>query len=266
MNEIEENFKNLSIDNSDKQRIIKLFLNNVKSIDISIEHSNHCGREGHWLERRLNIKHNNKNEPDLYGFEIKKFSSIISFGDFSASEYLYSPKKLFINKYNEWIDINITRNEYIKYFGTKNEKKINRYSWSGTCIPKYNNWNKCGQNMLFNENNDLCIYYSFDKDKRPNKNELPYFLQTNNIILIAIWKKDKLEKHINNKYNKEGFIIFKKIKNTYQKIYFGKPFIDKIKNEIIYFDSGMHEGNNRNYSQFRSSYSKFWNLLVIEEY
>jgi len=36
------------------------------------------------------------------------------------------------------------------------------------------------------------------------------------------------------------------------------------KNKKIIFDSGMYDGNSRNYSQFRGS--GFWNELIIEEY
>jgi hypothetical protein len=244
----------------------------VKGVEIILKSNNHDGKEGHWLEKKMGIKCNKRNEPDLYGYEMKKESSKISFGDFSASEYLFSLKKLYIKEYNEWCDdISITKNNYIRYFGTQNEKKNNRYSWSGSCVPTYDNWNYCGQNILFNENNDLCIYYLFDKDERTTKDKLPSFLKTNKKILIAIWKKDKLEGHINNKFNKKGFFIVKKIKNTYEKICFGKPFnyehfVENIKNKNIIFDSGMYEGNSRNYSHFRSSNVKFWNLLIIEEF
>ena len=64
--------------------------------------------------------------------------------------------------------------------------------------------------------------------------------------------------------NKKGFFICKKIGNTYEKICFGKTFnyeyfIECIKNKKIIFDSGMYDGNNRNYSNF-------WNELIIEEF
>ena len=43
----------------------------------------------------------------------------------SASEYLHSKKKPFINDANDWDGdyMQITRNDFIKYFGTKNPKK-----------------------------------------------------------------------------------------------------------------------------------------------
>ena len=41
----------------------------------------------------MEISHNSNNEPDILGYEMKKNSSKITFGDFSASEYLFSKKK-----------------------------------------------------------------------------------------------------------------------------------------------------------------------------
>jgi len=78
-----------------------------------------------------------------------------------------------------------------------------------------------------------------------------------------------MKTHIDNKYDKKGFFICKKIGNTYEKICFGKAFnfeyfIECIKNKKIIFDSGMYDGNSRNYSQFRGSC--FWNELITEEY
>jgi hypothetical protein len=164
---------------------------------------------------------------------------------------------------------NITREDYIKYFGTPNPLKNNRYSWSGSCVPTYGIWNFCGEMLKFNDNLDLCVYYSFENDNREYKNTFPTFIQ--NDIIIAIWEKNKLEQHINKKFNKKGFFICKKINNTYEKICFGKPFdfnyfVDNIKNNNIIFDSGMYQGNSRNYSQFRSSANNFWNILITEEY
>jgi len=264
---------NTLIIDPDKQHIITLFNNNVKDKEICLEGKNilHCGKEGHWLEKQMGIKHNAKNEPDINGYEMKKSSIKTTLGDFSASEYAFSKnnKRTTINNNNNWSDeIKMTRNEFIMFFGNPNPNKNNRYSWSGSCVPTYNNWNAAGQNLLVLENNDLAIYYSFSRDTRSRKNEFPEFLHNDN-IMIAIWKADKMKPHIENKFNKKGFFICKKTENKYNNICFGKPFnfeyfIECIKNKKIIFDSGMYEGNSRNYSQFRGS--DFWNELIIEEY
>jgi hypothetical protein len=100
------------------------------------------------------------------------------------------------------------------------------------------------------------------------KDAFPIFLQNDNIV-IALWKSEKMKSHIDNKFNKKGFFICIKKGNTYENICFGKTFnfeyfIECIKNKKIIFDSGMYDGNSRNYSQFRGS--MFWNELITEEY
>jgi hypothetical protein len=269
----------------DKQKIIDLFMKNVKGQEIILKSETskkHCGKEGHWLEDKMGIKHNSKNEPDIFGYEMKKNSSKITFGDFSASEYLFSKKRELLNKLNGWSEDEflVSRNEFIKYFGTPNPQKNNRFSWSGSCVPIYGSWNKCGQMLIFNDNNDLCAQYCFEKDERECKSEYPDFLRkpvsaststSTNIITIAIWKSSKLEDHINKKFNNKGFFICKKVYEKYEKICFGRPFdfkyfVENIKNKNIIFDSGMYRGNNRNYSQFRSNSTNFWNLLITEEF
>jgi hypothetical protein len=256
---------------TNKKIIIDKFMSNVKGKEIDIKNKKHCGSEGHWLETQMGINHNDNNEPDILGYEMKKNSSKITFGDFSASEYLFSNNKEYIEKMNNWEKNTnkITRVEFIKYFGKPNPLKKNRYSWSGSCVPKYGIWNYCGQMLLFNDNFDLCVFYSFKNDTREEKYSYPNFIQ--NEIIIAIWKKNKLEEHVNRKFNKNGFFICKKINKTYENILFGKPFdfkyfIDNIKKKNIIFDSGMYETNSRNYSHFRSSANNFWNILITEEY
>jgi hypothetical protein len=259
----------------DKIDIIELFRKNIKGKEIKLENYNskHSGKEGHWLEKQMNISHNSKNEPDINGYEMKKDSKKITFGDFSASEYLYSKEKEYINQENKWDNelVNISRDDFIKFFGTQKPSKHNRYSWSGECVPTYNNWNTCGQNLIITDKNDICILYSYSKDMRNDiKINFPDYLKKEN-VLIAIWKNEKMENHINKKFNNKGFFIIKKKEKTYNKICFGKPFnfeyfIEGIKKSIIIFDSGLHIGNNRNYSQFRSSSNNFWNELIIEEY
>lgn len=252
-----------------KNKIIELFYENIKDKKFDKKTNTHCGSEGQWLENLLGIKSNSFNKPDLFGFEMKKKSYKITFGDFTANEYIFSKNKPILNKLNKWTNFNISRDLFMKYFGNYNESK-KRYSWSGKAIPKYNIYNNNGLTMLFDENLNLQIIYSYSKDTRNIK--LPEFLQKDNII-ITIWFKDKLKTLIENKFNQLGFFILDKDKKTkkYNKISFGKPFnydyfVKYIKENIIYFDSGMYEGNRRLYSQFRSNYYGIWKDLIIQEY
>jgi hypothetical protein len=266
--EVISSFSSLKID-GDKMLIIDLFNKNVKGVEIVLDTGKHCGKEGHWLEKKMGIKHNSKNEPDLYGYEMKKSSPKTSLGDYSASEYAFSAKtkREHINIYNNWTDDNkITRVEFIRYFGNPNPNKKNRYSWSGKCVPHYNTWNDNGQNLIISDNNDIVVLYSFSVDKREVKATFPSYLQKDN-LMIAIWKSSKMKPHIDNKFNNKGFFICKKKENKYESICFGKPFnfeyfIECIKNNKIIFDSGMYEGNTRNYSHFRGS--TFWDELATE--
>jgi hypothetical protein len=202
---------------------------------------------------------------------MKKSSKKITLGDFSASEYIFSRKnkRNNINTLNNWTDeVKLSRKDFMKTFGNSNPKKNNRYSWSGSCVPSYNTWNSNGQILTINENNDIVIYYSFSNDTRNVKDEFPMFLKRDKIVIV-LWKSEKMKQHIDKKYNKNGFFLCKKIGNKYENICFGKPFdfeyfIKCIKNKKIIFDSGMYDGNNRNYSQFRGF--NFWNDLIIEEY
>ena len=185
------------------------------------------------------------------------------------SEYLFSNagKRNYINKVNKWTDnIKITRNQFIKYFGNSNPNKNNRYSWS--ICPKYNIWNN-GQ-ILTILNNNIMIYYCYKKDTRNRKIKFPKYLKKK-IILITIWKFEKLKRHIEDKFNNKGFFICKKINNIYKNILFGKTFdfkyfIKGIKNRSVFFDSGLYEGNKRNYSLFRGKTNEFWNKLIINKY
>jgi hypothetical protein len=167
---------NVPIDEN-KQHIIKLFAENVKNKEIDIVNSNkkHNGFEGHWLETQMGIKHNSKNAPDILGYEMKKESKKITFGDFSASEYVFSKNKPILCEFNDWTkDIVMTREEFIKYFGNPNKKKRGRYSWSGKCVPKFGQYNECGQKLSVDKSDNICIFYKYNEDKRDHKKEYTF--------------------------------------------------------------------------------------------
>ena len=245
----------------DKKTIVDLFMNNVKGKKFDKAGKNHCGEEGHWLEKLMFITPNSNNEPDKLGYEQKKSSCKISFGDWSASRYIFNDKSY-----------KLTRHDFIKMFGSPNPKKNNRYSWSGNVFPKYGvKYNYAGQRLRFKNNEDLVIEYSFSNDTRKEKNSYPEKFKTTEPIELACWTRCKLEKHISSKFGVKGFYVCKKNKeNVYDKICFGKVidfqfFKTGLENNKIILDSGMYEGNPRNYSPFRANKS-LWNDLITEEY
>lgn len=245
-----------------RNKIVSIFNKNVKGKKYKSKNK-HDGSEGHWLENLFGLKHNSRNEPDIYGFELKKCSKKITFGDFSATEYLFSKKKEYILNTNGYKNIDITREDFINIFG---DYKKDKSSWSGKCFPKYNEINDCGQVIKINKNNDILIKYYHSEDKRERKINFPEFIKKDNIV-IAYWNRDELKNKINNKFDVNGFFICNKNKDgIYNSISLGEKFnfekfIENFKEKNIILDSGMKNGNSRNYSQFRAG-ENFWKNLI----
>jgi len=68
------------------------------------------------------------------------------------------------------------------------------------------------------------------------------------------------------------FILCEKRKEDglYTHVCFGRPintemWLDKVRKGLIFFDSGMYEGNKRNYSMWRA-HAGFWDMLIEEIY
>tara|TARA_B100000073_G_C23683375_1_gene553463 strand:+ start:14 stop:910 length:897 start_codon:yes stop_codon:yes gene_type:complete len=244
---------------NDMKIIVETFNVNVRGKKYEKDLNHNCGSEGHWLEKQMGIMPNSNNEPDKLGYEQKKDSNKITFGDWRASEYIFESKKL-------------TKDEFLRMFGSPNPKKNNRYSWSGKVFPKYSlKYNYAGQRIRFLENEDLVIEYSYLNDTREEKLSFREDFKTTEVIELARWTKCKLEKHILRKFGVKGFYICKKNKeNVYDKICFGKVldfqfFKTGLENNKIILDSGMYQGNSRYYSQFRADKS-LWYELLTEEY
>jgi len=286
-----------------KQQIIELFNKNVlnKIIDISTSNSKHSGKYGHWLEKQMGIKHNNKTEPDILGFEMKNHTkSVITLGDYSAHEYLFSASRPKLNVINGANATTITREQFNKYFGHLNVEK-KRYAWSGACVPKYGgtisdntpitsaeiSWNSSGQTLIVDSANNICVYYWWEKDLRGPTHLaiIPANLKTRPTIIV-IWYAEKMRANIEAKFNKNGLFMCemnsrvipvvntetniktKIIEKYYDKIIFCRPFnyeyfIDALRRGEIYLDSGMYTGNSRNYSQFRGNGAFYQKILVV---
>lgn len=246
-----------------KKIIITLFKNNVKGKkpDNSLSNQLHDGKDGHWLEKQMGIAHNADNEPDIYGFEMKNnTSSKTTFGDWSASYYIFKDEKY-----------SITRDEFLSIFGAPNILKNNRYSWSGKPTPKISSYNTFGQILKIDKENNIKAIYSFSKDQRENKSKIvPIAMQKENLV-IAQWNVDMMKRRVEDKFNMLGwFKCIKNLNGIYSSIVFGSPinfdtWIEGVKKGLIFFDSGMYQGNIRPYSQWRAD-NKYWESLVVESH
>jgi hypothetical protein len=247
----------------DKNEIIDLFNKNVKGRlpDTGNSNEKHDGKEGHWLERQMNIKANGNNAPDLLGYEMKnQTTSKTTFGDWSANYYIFKGKTA-----------EIKRDDFLKIFGKPNALKNNRFSWSGEPCPRIDRVNNFGQILHIDEENNIIAFYHYSADQRTNKDKIiPKQFQIDNLIL-AKWNAESIKKKLERKFNQKGW--FKCVKGndgTYQSIHFGDPinydnWIELVKKGSVFFDSGMYQGNIRPYSQWRANNS-LWEELITSKY
>lgn len=244
-----------------KRKIIKLFNKNVKGkeSDTSSSNSGHDGKEGHWLETQMGITHNGNNAPDIDGFEMKNHTtSKTTFGDWSPNIAIFKGK-----------DKIITRDEFLSIFGAPNLEKEGRFSWSGKPCPKLGKFNDFGQKLKIDSSNNILAIYSFKEDTRKNKKSIvPKKFQIDDLIL-ARWDADKMKIKVERKFNNLGWFKCNKDPNgAYTTITFGNPinfeiWIEGVKKGLIFFDSGMYQGNVRPYSQWRAN-NNYWDSLVVE--
>lgn len=265
-----------------KEQIIELFRNNVKGKKPNVTGRNvrHDGRKGHWLEEQFGISANANNEADLWGYELKNQTTTkTTFGDWSANMYVFTNphySNLFLgrNKHEK-------QDSFVKIFGRPNEEKHGRYSWSGSPSPKINHYNDYGQILAITPSKDIVAIYSYTYDRRINKEFIvPKELQIDNLE-IARWygefsptskRRDKcIKAKLEDKFNDKGWFTCKmNSSGVYDRICFGKPinydnWIHLVEEGIVFFDSGMYEGNPRPYSQWRAN-NNFWDSLITEIY
>lgn len=260
---------------SEKQKIIERFNKNVKGELPNITDANkkHDGKYGHWLEKKMGISPNADNKPDLFGYEMKNQTSSgnITYGDWSADEYIFQhgrPSKNHATNEN----YNISRDKFLQIFGKPNKKKSNRISWSGEPCPTYYKIRtNFGQIIDIDQNNNIIIAYNFSLDKRNDKATIvPLSMQKENLI-IAKWKYESIKKKLEDKFNQKGWFTCKKgLNGRYESIHFGPPmnfdtWLTLFKNKVVFFDSGMYQGNSRLYSQWRSR-SAYWDKLITDDY
>lgn len=261
---------------TDKEKIIKIFNEKVKGkiSDTTSSNQRHDGKKGHWLETQMGLTHNGSNKPDLFGYEMKNetTSGKISFGDWSADEYifLHGRGKNKINSINQ--NYQLTRKQFLEIFGKPNIEKSNRLSWSGEPCPTYYlDVTTFGQELKIDNNDNIIILYHYSRDTRINKSLIvPSNLQNDNIVL-AKWNKDTIKRKLEDKFNQRGwFTVSTNSNGAYENIHFGNPmnynsWIKLFKEKKVFFDSGMYDGNIRPYSMWRAS-TGVWHRLITESF
>jgi hypothetical protein len=243
------------VSKDDKQTIINQFMVNVKGKEISIQNNGHCGGEGHWLETQMGIRHNANNEPDILGYEMKTGNSKTTFID-KAPDIMFLNGKI-LNKRNK-----SEKNKYWDQYASK--KKSDDKTLGGWSI---NHFNKDGQKMMVDDQNNITVLYDYNYDTRVDKETLELNKEPH---IIAQWNAASLKSAIENKFNKKGFFKCKKENDVFIKICFGKcitfdMWIEGFKNGVIYHD-GYSRVNGRGRHVFRAANSKFWDTLITEEY
>lgn len=267
-----------------QKKIIKIFENKVqgKKPNTSQYNKKHHGKGGHWLEKKMDVKHNSNNMPDLLGFEMKNDTkSKTSFGDWNASYYIFWNEKYFPiisckgGRERQKLERE-SKTEFLKIFTRKNKDGL--YSWSGKPCPSKvsDGFNEFGQILVVNKDNSIAVKYSHTKDTRNEKSRIvPKKFQCENLVL-AKWNADLIQQRVENKFGKLGWFKCLKDKKTgmYDSIVFGEPFDIKqflkvVKLGHVIFDSGMKERKSKGTDRFRSMWrasNSFWNTMIVEKY
>lgn len=262
-----------------KAIIIELFRKNVKGKkpDVIGRNIRHDGREGHWLEEQFGVLANATNGADILGYELKnQTASKTTFGDWSANNYIF--KNSSYVDFFEGDRFYQKQDSFCRIFGKPNLAKQGRYSWSGTPSPKIGGYNGFGQILVVTKELDIVALYSYSKDLRVDKSiVVPKALQQEELILAHWFGKKScgtskcLKKKLEDKFNDKGWFTCKKDENGYyDRICFGEPMIYEnwiklVDKGVVFFDSGMYEGNPRPYSQWRA-YNNYWESLITEQY
>ena len=158
------------------------------------------------------------------------------------------------------------------YWGQQFLKALENIEYSNR-LPRGRSYATNGsvRSISIDKNKNILIKYCYSKDNRPNKKKIvPQIIQKENLV-IARWDTSSIKKKLENKFNVKGwFICIKNTDGVYTKIAFGNPvtfnrWIQDVKKGVIFFDSGMYQGNKRPYSQWRANNSS-WNNLISKTY
>lgn len=241
----------------ERRLIVRRFNKYVRGTkDFRPRSGGHDGQAGHGLEKRMRLSHNCSVAPDFPNYEMKiGTKSKMTFGDWSPDYWMF--------KDPGW---GVTRDRFMEIFGKYNAVKM-RYSWSGSPVPKVGKFNHFGQIMRVSKDGTIKAVYSFSRDKRPDKRSIvPRHMQKENLVL-AEWRSSTLRARVEKKFGLGGcFRCLKDGRGRYDRIVFGSRitfgrWVAAVRSGAIFLDSGMHQGNSRNYASWRV-YNSNWPLLA----
>lgn len=239
-----------------KAQIRAVFNENVRGrrADLTGYNRRHDGAHGDWLTKAMGLTVNGRNEPDMLGFEMKKQSPKITFGDWSPTRSLFGRGGP------------LSRNDFLRAFGD-DPSTLGRYSWSGKVFPRVNHTNLAGQTMAVLDNSDIIARYDYTRDLRGTKDaDVPKHLRVVDLAL-ASWEHGTMRSRVENKFNQLGwFKCLTDSSGIYTTIKFGKPitfetFIMLVRTGDVFLDCGMYQGNPRPYMNWRAS-SAVWDRLA----
>ena len=252
-----------------RSELVEIFNEKLRGKRYVKEGSHHNGSEGHFVEKMFGIGRNSSKHADYKGFEIKIVSPKTDILEKIADEYLFSQNGApTLASVNGDRHLYLTKNKFIQTFGQPNEKKSNRFSWSGRSSPKYGGWNECGQTLVIcPRSSNFYAIYSYKKERRSFAHNVPDIFKTG-YVAIAVWFATEMKDRIDNKWNVHGFMKpVKAPSGEYVRLAFGRPFgfehfVESVRRSTIVFDSGLVENANRgrSCSKFRGN-STFVNEL-----
>ena len=249
------------IDLLKRKVIIRRFDKNLKDKSFIKSKSDPCGQEGHYVEKLMGIKPNCKNNPDLLGYECKKYSPVITFID-KQTDHKYYEGTEFKSK-----DL-LIKTHYWNTFARSNSKDLRIGGW------KLNKFDNDGQCLKLDDHNNINIVYNFNHDKRHDKNKrVSNYYHNYNDHIIGTWCGKTIKKTIEDKFNQNGFFICKSVNGIYTELSFGRTinfeeWIESFKQQKIYYDgySKLNEKNGKP-SRWRGSFrasKKWWDNLLIK--
>ena len=232
-----------------KKEILSIWMKNVYKNEIKKIKSLFAGCCGHQLEQKFGLKNSNKNESDFKDFELKIYSSRITFGDWKG-KFLFEKNPI------------TSRLDFLEYFGRYNSEKKNYYLTS-PAVPKFTEISYRGFFWKITAKKLKLLYNPKKDTKKPKRLNFP-----NNTVLV-VWDLESLKKKFDNKFSGKQIILAKKENGIHTKILFVNSldwplFLKWFKQGIIILDPCLKSKDKRNHCSFRINATNLLNLGYTE--